>query len=68
MKGAHKETMELCHEIEIIVVTKPKTETKKIIARYDHSIMTKNKENGRKILSLQSNLRSRKREEPLNVH
>ena len=69
MKRAHKETVELCHDIDIIVATKPKTETKKIIATYDHSVATKNKADDRKILSRHSNLcRDRRREESLNVH
>ena len=69
MSRAHKETVELCHDIEIIVATKPKTKNKKIIATYDHSVTTKNKADGRKTLSRHSNLYcNRRREESLNVH
>ena len=69
MKRDHKEIVELCHDIEIIVITKPKTETKNIIVTYDHSVVTKNKADGRKILSRHSNLCcDRRREESLNVH
>ena len=69
MRRAHKETVELCHDIEIIVVTKPKTENKKIIVTYDHSVTTKNNANGVKTLSRHSNLyRDKRKEESLNVH
>ena len=69
MRRPHKETVELCHDIKIIVATKPKTEDKKIVATYDHSVVTKNNANGRKMLSRHSNLYcDKRREESLNVH
>ena len=69
MRRAHKETMELCHDIEIIVATEPKTENKKIIATYDHSIATKNNANDKNTLSRHSNLcRDNRKEQSLNVH
>ena len=56
--------MELCHEIEIIVATKPKTKTKKIIVTYDNSVAIKNKAYGKNILSRHYNLyHDRRREE-----
>ena len=62
MRRAHKETVELCHDIEIIVAIKPQTENKNIV-------VTKNKANGRKTLSRHSNLCcNRRSEESLNVH
>ena len=56
MRKAHKETVELCHDIEIIVATKPKTKDKNIVATYDNFVVTKNNANGRKMLSRHSNL------------
>ena len=68
MRRAHKETVELCHDIEIIVAIKPKTKNKNIVATYDHFVLIKNKVNGRKMLSRHSNLCcDRRRKELLNV-
>ena len=69
MRRAHKETVELCHDVDIIVVTKPKTKNKKIILTYVHFFAKKNKVDGRKTLLRHSNLcHDRRREESLNVH
>ena len=48
MRRAHKETLGICRDIEIIVMTKPKTEDKKIVAIHDDFIATKDKTIGKK--------------------
>ena len=50
MRRAHKEIVELCHDIEIIVTKKLKTKDKKIVVTYDNFVVIKNNANGRKTL------------------